>query len=328
MNGRWNVAQSPMFQDSRRAWGSSDDGEYTIDILPESKHRDGSIYRCMDTLWKEEYRITVMRVTRLEAMTLSDSAYCIIHNGTCMQHYPGCMLQIFSLELAKIPMDGGSVELYGYIAVRDELDPLLNYVVNFSRDEPIVIEQGSLINMAGPKRGIDMMDYALIEYDMRIKSGEQEKDDLQLQLIDGASIIGPAGLWCPSRVRITGGCGAIDLILSRLENAVEATVEVLISEVQSSFSLSLGCLTSGLNNEIRLFDGAIAESCCLKRSVVAVVLDSLIDLKFKLGSLLSSSDLHCCYFKSKTHGHDTQEIKTDFALISVKVTWSTLPGAV
>jgi hypothetical protein len=172
-----------------------------------------------------------------------------------------------------------------------------------------------------------MMDYALIEYDMRIKSGEQEKDDLQL--IDGASVLGPAGLWCPpSRVRIAGGCGAIDLTVVRLENAVEATVEVLISEVQSSFSLSLGCLTSGVNNEIRLFDGAIAESCCLKRSVVAVVLDSLLDLKFKLGSLLSSSDLHRCCFKSKRHGHDTQEIKTDFALISVKVTWSTLPGEV
>ncbi|CAN6246485.1 unnamed protein product [Urochloa humidicola] len=161
---------------------------------------------------------------------------------------------------------------------------------------------------------------------MRIKSGEQEKDDLQL--IDGASIIGPVGIENPSRVRIAGDCGAIDLTLSRLVSAVEATVEVFISEVQISFNLSLGCLTSGLNKEIRLFDGAIAESCCLKRYVVAVEDDSFIDLKFKLGSLSSSSDQHCCYFKSKVHGHDTQEIKTDLALISVKVTWSTLPGAV
>lgn len=172
-----------------------------------------------------------------------------------------------------------------------------------------------------------MMDYALIEYDMRIKVGEHERDDIQL--IDGASSIGPAGAWnCPFTIRITGDCGAIDLTLSRLEDAVEATVEVLISEVQSSFNLSLGCLTSGLNKEIRLFDGAIAEAFCLKRSVVAVVRDSLIDLKFRLSSLLSSSDQHCCSFKSKTHGHDTQEIKTDFSLISVKVTWSTLPAGI
>lgn len=35
----------------------------------------------------------------------------------------------------------GSIELYGYIAARDDLEPLLNYVVNFSRDDPIIVEQ-------------------------------------------------------------------------------------------------------------------------------------------------------------------------------------------
>lgn len=51
------------------------------------------------------------------------------------------MLQIFSLKLAKITVDGGSVELYGYMAARDVLNPLLNYVVNISRNDPIIIEQ-------------------------------------------------------------------------------------------------------------------------------------------------------------------------------------------
>jgi hypothetical protein len=51
------------------------------------------------------------------------------------------MFQIFSLKLAKAPVDGGLVQLYGYIAVRDNLDPLLNYVVSVSRDDPIILEQ-------------------------------------------------------------------------------------------------------------------------------------------------------------------------------------------
>jgi len=51
------------------------------------------------------------------------------------------MLQIFSLKLASIPVEHGPVELYGYIATRDTLDCLLNYVINFSRDDPIIIEQ-------------------------------------------------------------------------------------------------------------------------------------------------------------------------------------------
>lgn len=39
--------------------------------------------------------------------------------------------------------------------------------------------------MAGPKRGIELVDTIVLEYDMRIKAGDKEQDDLQL--IDGVS---------------------------------------------------------------------------------------------------------------------------------------------
>uniref|UniRef100_I1QCP2 DUF6598 domain-containing protein n=1 Tax=Oryza glaberrima TaxID=4538 RepID=I1QCP2_ORYGL len=173
-------------------------------------------------------------------------------------------------------------KLYGYIAVRDDLDPLLNYIINFSRDDPIIVEQG-------------------------------------------ATLIWTLGLWyLPYSIEIPGDYGAVDITVAHLNNAVEATVEVVISEVQSGFNLLPGCLTSDLNKEMRLFDGAIVESRFLKRSVVAVNWKSSIDLKFKVGASPSSFYQHCVSFKAKIHGHDTQEIKTDFALISVKVTWSTL----
>jgi hypothetical protein len=54
-------------------------------------------------------------------------------------------------------------------------------------------------------------------------------------------------------------------------------------------------------------------------------MDSLIDLKFRVGTLPFNFDQWRCTFEAITHGHDTQEIKTDFVLLSVKVTWSTLP---
>ncbi|OEL27473.1 hypothetical protein BAE44_0011512 [Dichanthelium oligosanthes] len=132
---------------------SNDEGYYTVgNILAKSRHRDGSMYTGMDdTWWKKEYRIADRTETRLEAMAFPDPTDCIIHHGVCMQHISTCMLQILSLELAGVPADRGSVELYGYVAARDDLDPLLNYVVNVSRDEPIVVELGSLIDMAGPK---------------------------------------------------------------------------------------------------------------------------------------------------------------------------------
>ena len=178
--------------------------------------------------------------------------------------------------------------------------------------------------MAGPKRGIQLIGTTLIEYDMKIKTGRHEKEDLQL--IDGVSLVDNIDSWncSPFTCRMHGGCGAIDITASCLYFAVEATVEVAISQVQSGFSMRLGCFTSGIHEEILLFDGAIAESCGLKRSVIAVVKGAQMDLKFKVASDSCIPAEHCCSFEATKHGHATQEIKTDFALIGVKVSWSTL----
>ncbi|CAO2044600.1 unnamed protein product [Urochloa humidicola] len=295
----------------------------SLNRLPDSSHRDGSIYRDTHML-KKEYRIADRRETSLEAMMLSEPKNCIMRDGTCINHRPQRMLQIFSLKLAKIPVNAGSVELYGYIAARDDLDPLLNYVVNVSRDDPIIVEQGSLINMA-PKRGIKLGLDTLIEYDMKIKTGGHEKDDLQL--IDGISVLSKMDTNNCSvfTCRIIGDSGAIDISVSRLDYAVEATVEVILSEVHGSFNMSLGCFTSELDEEIQLFDGTIGESGGLGRSVVAVEMGTQMELKFKVGSEPSGSSEYCCSFKAHKHGRTSELIKTDFASISVKVTWSVLP---
>ncbi|XP_037441610.1 uncharacterized protein LOC119309793 [Triticum dicoccoides] len=291
-------------------------------VLEKSGHRDGSMYRAIYRCgWKSDYSIGDRSETRLEAMMFSDPAKRMTR--------PCSMLQIFSLELAKIPGNDGLVELYGYVAARDDVDKMLNYVINISRDDPIIVKQGSLISMGGgPKRGIDVMDEAIIEYDMRIKRGRQERHDLQL--IDGATILGPHGTWDrPFTYDISNDCGGtVNITLARLSWAVEATIEVLISEVQGGFNMSVRCFTSGFDSEIRLFNGAITNSCGLKRSMVAVMKRSYIRLKFKVvAPSCRSKSQYRCTFKAKTHGHNAQEIKTDFALISVKVTWSTLPGS-
>ena len=79
---------------------------------------------------------------------LSDPTDCVLRvDGTCMRHPPRPLLQIFSLKLHKVHVDGGLVELYGYIAARDRLDQLLNHVINFSRDDPIIVEQGHICDI-------------------------------------------------------------------------------------------------------------------------------------------------------------------------------------
>uniref|UniRef100_A0A0D9XZ17 DUF6598 domain-containing protein n=1 Tax=Leersia perrieri TaxID=77586 RepID=A0A0D9XZ17_9ORYZ len=302
--------------DCRDNVGHTTNNVIPIHTIDNSSHRDGSIYR-VACRWKTDYSIANRNETWLDAMMLSDPKDCIQDGENCIVHHPHRMLQIFSLRLTKIPVDSGYVELYGYIAVRDSLDPLLNYVFNLSRDCPIIVEQGSLIRMTGPKRGIQSYGTILIEYDMRIKTRERDKD---LQLIDGVSVYDDSIYAGHSFTnRIHGDCGAVDITLSLLDGAVEATVEVAISEVRSSFSLSVSSSISGFHDEIQLFHGTICVPCSLRRSVVAVEMGAWIHLEFNLGT-----ESYSCSFKAKKHRCDSQDIKTELGIISVKVTWSTL----
>ncbi|CAN6237595.1 unnamed protein product [Urochloa humidicola] len=296
-------------------------------ILTRSSHRDGSIYCTRDTFgsgWKYDYHIADRNETRLDAMMLSDPKIdCILARGTCVRHGAHPILQIFSVKLAKIAVVDGPVELYGYIAARDFRDPLLNYIVNIGRDDSIIVEEGSLIEMTGPKRGIELSRVVLVEYDMRIKTGEREEDDLQL--IDGVSIVNEIlASRHPVTSRIHGDCGAVDVSRALLDYAFEATVEVMISEVQTSFHLCLSCFTSGLHEEIQLFNGMIGESQGLRRHVLAVMEDECMDLEFKVGLEPNCFVEHFFCFEATNHGCTSEKLKTEFASVSVKVTWSAL----
>ncbi|GJM90226.1 hypothetical protein PR202_ga06484 [Eleusine coracana subsp. coracana] len=129
------------------------------------------------------------------------------------------------------------------------------------------------------------------DYDARYGTGIISTTRNMLQIIslklaklpvgyNSVELYGMGSLNClPLTQRILGHCGAIDITSSVLYDAVEATVEVVVSEVQISFNLCLSCFSSGLHDEIRLFDSMIGESRGLKRSVVAVVMGTRIDPK-------------------------------------------------
>jgi len=279
-------------------------------IISGSSHRDGSIYKRRNE-WERDYCVDIgdRTETRLEP--------------ACRYYTTSNMMQFFSLKLAKSPINNGSLQLYGYIAARDEFDSMLNYVFNRSREDPIIVQQGSLIKMTGPKRGIALYCDVLLEFDMRIKNGEKEEDDIQL--IDGMSEFQALFMpWEPTKVRIDGNCGAVDMSIALINDAVAATVEVIISEVQNGFDLSLSSIISVVegHEEFQLFHGPVGEWRGFKRFVIAVTMDTTMHLKFIAGHKCSKPDIeHKCSFKAKLNGYASHRIKLGLASIMVKVTW-------
>jgi hypothetical protein len=191
--------------------------------------------------------------------------------------------------------------------------------------------------MTGPKRGISMISSVLVEFDMRIKNGDREEDDLQLidGMIDYSELRTPC--WPPFTYRINGDCGAVDMTVARILCGVEATIEVFISEVhaQEGVHLSLSSfvfVSDSEEEEIQLFNGIVGESSGL-RYAVAVFEDTWMHLKFKVGKNndLKDDAERCIPIEVNTHGCVSKKVNFDLASMSVKVTWSTLtnqiPGA-
>ncbi|CAO2196701.1 unnamed protein product [Urochloa humidicola] len=273
---------------ARHGDGRPADGINRASKLPDSTHRDGSIYAVANG-WHKRYRISDTNETQLEPMTLSNPSNCYPNQETCLFHPSRRMLQIYSIQLGKISTDSSPVQIYGYIATRDMRDPLRNYAFNRSRDDPITLQQGSLIEMIGPKRGIGMSSAVLIEYDLRIKK--------------------------------------VDITLAMFHGAVEATIEVDTSQVHGNgFSLLLTSSVSGLEKEIQLFNGIVSQSRGLRRFVVAAVRDTWMHLKFRSGDegggFIDAVERHAS-FKARKHGHDSQQIKIGENSVTVNVFWST-----
>ncbi|KAJ1276132.1 hypothetical protein BS78_05G190700 [Paspalum vaginatum] len=317
-----------------------DDDYYVVNFTPalkNSSHRDGAIYKKDNCAVKGCLfvgDIADRNETRLEPMMFSKVTRCCLRDPEyCTDHLPEDMVQFFSVRLIKSPICNGSTQVYGYIAARDERDGMLNYIVNYSRDDPIVVQQGSLIEMTGPKRCILLDSIVLIEFDMRIKCGRHEEEDLQL--IDGAipcswytHTASPNTPSPPIIDRITGDCGIVDICLATIMSAVAATIEVVILQVLSGSNLSIGSFLDILDDYqgIQLFHGKIDHSEALRRFVVAVPWDSIMFLKFEVGNNVQRSQNGCATkwveFQARQHGCASRRIKLKLATILVKVTWS------
>lgn len=169
-------------------------------VIRGSKHADGSIYRQDTHFCHSLYRLDDTRETTFTPTILVDPVTNKpVTEGRSLS---GCaLMQIFSLKLVNhsaVAPAAGPIMLYGFMAARDLLQPLRNYVLNRTRDDPLVLHRDPNnpssplpIQLSGPKRAIYLNARALMEYDVRIKMATEDEDSaahrrrLHLQRADG-----------------------------------------------------------------------------------------------------------------------------------------------
>ncbi|KAK1629898.1 hypothetical protein QYE76_004213 [Lolium multiflorum] len=310
------------------------DGVTRAKLLRHLRHGDGSIY-IRNGYYAKVYRLHDTNETCLEPMMMTEpSTSCMPDDRmVCQTHEFRTMMQIFYLRLANTCSHVGSpVELYGYVAVRDLLNPMRNYIFNRPRDDPFVVGHDGFIQMNGPKRGIRMEAHVLIEFDMKIKKGGEVEDDLQLIDCVASFSHRTSRNATANRRRIDCNCGAVDITYALLDSAAEATVQVGISELalrDNGLRLKAAAFyTSQLSGQFDLFDGMVtAEASELSRIVVAVVKGGHLLVSLILSETGGSDRRivqNSCTFPVQKHGNRVSVLKLGLATIEVKVTWSTL----
>nr|ABA99687.1 hypothetical protein LOC_Os12g38550 [Oryza sativa Japonica Group] len=232
----------------------------------------------------------------------------------------------------------GRAKIFGFFAVRDDLEPLRNYVFRHAIDNYEAVSVKPKTGMAclpltSPARGICITSRALFEFQLCIRtedSPEAEDEPKGGTLIEGCTeftnILRSTSF--TETVRLYGEKCGLGVKFLLLVNAVQATVDVeIIHSRACGLNLKLYAKTSGFSDVLRLFRG-VAQSSRKISSVVAVVRRSHLDLCIE-GSPADidlGEKLPCTRWEHRFgagfHGTVEEVVKLgDFTTISVKVTW-------
>uniref|UniRef100_A0A0E0I8U0 DUF6598 domain-containing protein n=1 Tax=Oryza nivara TaxID=4536 RepID=A0A0E0I8U0_ORYNI len=177
--------------------------------------------------WHDFYNMSNLSPTPLGPM---DHWNNCSNNGDGCEEEPYAMLQIFDIKVLPFTLDVTCpVEVYGIIAVRDDVDEYRrNYLFNRSRENPVIITPAyDSLPLMSPTRGISMWEACLIETDIRIKvEGEEAARDLTM--VDGCVDIQEhrCGYDSHFKNRIDGELGAVLTHSMVIQAAVEATIQL------------------------------------------------------------------------------------------------------
>ncbi|TVU39109.1 hypothetical protein EJB05_12514, partial [Eragrostis curvula] len=195
--------------------------------------------------------------------------------------------QVFSVSVKGIKPEFGfqwPIEVYGFVAVRDNLDFRRNIIFYRDRNncQTLNAEDSSLV-LTGPSRAVVAGDIIHFEVELKVK-GTRESEDKMLSFlfIDHNCILARSSYGKLFRETHTNKYCTTELMFAQLRVAVEATVDVKFVEgLRNQFCLRIFAQTKSFpHDDFVLFDsrgGDIVESdegtIKLSRSVVSVESD-------------------------------------------------------
>ncbi|CAN6356645.1 unnamed protein product [Urochloa humidicola] len=274
-------------------------------------------------------------------LTVSSAGDCF--NGC--QCEPMDLLQFIDIKIAGYKhVQSGCANIFGFVAVRDEFEPLRNYVYNrgINSCDAIHVKRKTgmgRLSLTSPVRVISILTRALIEFQLFVRTKALPKDEPKGDyLIEGCTEftnLRESRSFVEHR-RMYGERCALDVKYMVLMNAVEARVEVKVirlGAIDGGVNLCLHAKTSGFHEVIRLFRGAAPEPGFIWTFVVAVERRNNLDLYIEAAPRdypfvgKEKKPMPCSWlysFKSGSGYHGTDECEAklgEFAELSVKVIW-------
>ncbi|KAL6622492.1 hypothetical protein ACP70R_032371 [Stipagrostis hirtigluma subsp. patula] len=268
------------------------------------------------------------------------SEISVINVGDCSNECrcrPMDLLQFIDIKIAGYRhTHPGRAKIFGFIAARDTIEPLRNYVYKrgIENCEAVSVKRKTgvaRLSLTSPARVISMSTRALLEFALHAESEDEANgDDLIIEGCTELEDLFATKSFIEHRRLYSTRC-ALDVKFAVVINAVEARVDIEALHVPThGIDLKLCAKTSGFSDVIRLFHGSISEASFFTSFAIAVKIrsylnlyiggsprgDLVLDQKSQPGSWWQHS------FGSGFHGK--QELVAnlgDFASFLVKVTW-------
>ncbi|RLN28500.1 uncharacterized protein C2845_PM05G13930 [Panicum miliaceum] len=234
----------------------------------------------------------------------------------------------------------GRANISGFVAMRDTVEPLRNYVYRreVNNCEAISVNRKTgvaRLSLTSPARVISMVTRVLIEFELYVRTDALPEDKPKGEcLIEGCTEFTnfhESKSFVEHR-RMYGERCALDVKYMMLINAVEARVELKVlrlGAIAGGVNMKLLAKTSGFDEVIRLFRGAAPEPHSMMTFVVASERRNNLDLYIEaaprddpfVGKKSMSCSWQECSFRPGFRGTDEEEVKLgEFAELSLKDT--------